>query len=70
MFNNIGDQKLSGVQLAAQYGISTSTCLSTTRRSNEHWVDQQISRNLTINGPIIQQKAEKLAVLLLMNFHK
>ncbi|GET64012.1 CENP-B homolog protein 2-like [Rhizophagus irregularis DAOM 181602=DAOM 197198] len=29
------DQKLSGVQLAAQYGISTSTCLSTTRRTVE-----------------------------------
>ncbi|GET61134.1 tigger transposable element-derived protein 4-like [Rhizophagus irregularis DAOM 181602=DAOM 197198] len=28
------------------------------------WVDQQISRNLTINGPIIQQKAVECANLL------
>ncbi|CAB5376228.1 unnamed protein product [Rhizophagus irregularis] len=87
------DQKLSGVQLAAQYGISTSTVSDILKRS-EHWlsidttlpnannfrekssvypqleevmsiwVDQQISRNLTINGPIIQQKAVECANLL------
>ncbi|CAB4411338.1 unnamed protein product [Rhizophagus irregularis] len=28
------------------------------------WIDQQISRNLTINGPIIQQKAVECANLL------
>ncbi|CAB5334785.1 unnamed protein product [Rhizophagus irregularis] len=87
------DQKLSGVQLAAQYGISISTVSDILKRS-EHWlsidttlpnannfrekssvypqleevmsiwVDQQISRNLTINGPIIQQKAVECANLL------
>ncbi|GET50687.1 CENP-B homolog protein 2-like [Rhizophagus irregularis DAOM 181602=DAOM 197198] len=87
------DQKLSGVQLAAQYGISTSIVSDILKRS-EHWlsidttlpnannfrekssvypqleevmsiwVDQQISRNLTINGPIIQQKAVECANLL------
>ncbi|CAB4490626.1 unnamed protein product [Rhizophagus irregularis] len=87
------DQKLSGVQLAVQYGISTSTVSDILKRS-EHWlsidttlpnannfrekssvypqleevisiwVDQQISRNLTINGPIIQQKAVECANLL------
>ncbi|CAB4435941.1 unnamed protein product [Rhizophagus irregularis] len=87
------DQKLSGVQLVAQYGISTSTVSDILKRS-EHWlsidttlpnannfrekssiypqleevmsiwVDQQISRNLTINGPIIQQKAVECANLL------
>jgi len=31
------------------------------------WVDQQISRNLTISGPIIQQKAKECANLLDIN---
>ena len=31
------------------------------------WVDQQISRNLTLSGPIIQQKAKECANLLDIN---
>ena len=86
------DQKLSGVQLAREYGISDSTVSDILKKSDHWlsidtsspnannfrekssyypqieeamiiWVDQQISRDLILSGPIIQEKAKEFAVL-------
>ncbi|CAB4431191.1 unnamed protein product [Rhizophagus irregularis] len=90
------DQKLSGVQLAREYGISEKT-VSDILKKSEHWlsidttlpnannfrekssdypqieeamsiwVDQQISKDLVLSGPIIQEKAKEFAKLFDIN---
>ncbi|CAB5362157.1 unnamed protein product [Rhizophagus irregularis] len=56
------DQNLSGVQLAKEYEISDSA-VSDILKKSDIWIDQQISRDLTLSGPIIQEKAKEFAIL-------
>ncbi|GBC09938.1 hypothetical protein RclHR1_09210007 [Rhizophagus clarus] len=67
---------VSDILKRSDYWLSIDTTLSNANNFRENpsiypqleevmsWIDQQISRNLTLNGPIIQQKAKECADLL------
>ncbi|CAB5374875.1 unnamed protein product [Rhizophagus irregularis] len=72
----ISDSAVSDILKKSEYWLSIDSTLQNANRFREKtcnypqieealsiWIDQQISRDLTLSGPIIQEKAKEFAIL-------